>query len=87
MSFSSPDSAEEAEDFSETGLSNLLQRAAVSAGHAPLLGLKMSGQIPKEALKEFVLDKPYSSSGVWASRRQFRKRAGAGADCFWKYCV
>lgn len=38
---------------------------------------------------KFLLEKPYRlipPSGLWGSRRQFRKRGG-NADCFWKYCV
>ncbi|XP_056305710.1 urotensin 2, alpha [Danio aesculapii] len=93
--YTGPDSVEEAgavtmDDFSVSDLTDVLQRAA--AAHSPLLNrdsIKMSGQIPKDALKEFLLEKPYrlvSPSGLWGSRRQFRKRGG-GADCFWKYCV
>ncbi|NP_998013.2 urotensin 2, alpha precursor [Danio rerio] len=91
-----PDSVEEAggvsiDDFSVSDLTDVLQRAAAAA-HSPLLNrdsIKMSGQISKDALKEFLLEKPYRlvpPSGLLGSRRQFRKRGG-GADCFWKYCV
>ncbi|KAK7129081.1 hypothetical protein R3I94_017330 [Phoxinus phoxinus] len=94
--YSGPDSVESAgvfssDDFSVSDLNDLLQRAAV-VGYPPLLSresTKMSGQIPKEALREFLSEKPYGlipPSGLWGSRRQFRKRAG-NADCFWKYCV
>ncbi|XP_055044672.2 urotensin 2, alpha [Misgurnus anguillicaudatus] len=86
MTYSSPDSVEDAgvgtDDFID-----LLQRAAV--GHSPLLtrdSFKMSGQIP---LKEVLVEKPYRlmpAGSLWSSRRQFRKR-GSAADCFWKYCV
>ncbi|XP_051736134.1 urotensin 2, alpha [Ctenopharyngodon idella] len=96
MTYSGPDSVEEAgvvspDDFSVSDLNDLLQRAAV-VGYSPLLSresTKMSGQIPKEALREFLLEKPYRlipPSSLWGSRRQFRKRSGS-ADCFWKYCV
>ncbi|KAK2885469.1 hypothetical protein Q8A67_016306 [Cirrhinus molitorella] len=96
MTYSGPDSAEEAgvvspDDFSVSDLNDLLQRAAV-AGYSPLLNrenIKVPGQTPKEALRELLLEKTYRlipPSGLWGSRRQFRKR-GSSADCFWKYCV
>uniref|UniRef100_A0A8C1JJZ1 Prepro-urotensin II-alpha n=1 Tax=Cyprinus carpio TaxID=7962 RepID=A0A8C1JJZ1_CYPCA len=96
MTYSGPDSVEEAggvspDDFAVSDLNDLLQRAAV-VEYSPLLtreNIKVPGQIPKEALRELLLEKPYHlipPSGLWGSRRQFRKRGG-GADCFWKYCV
>ncbi|XP_059383036.1 urotensin 2, alpha [Carassius carassius] len=96
MTYSGPDSVEEAggvrpDDFSVSDLNDLLQRAAVLE-YSPLLSrenIKVPGQIPKEALRELLLEKPYRlipPSGLWGGRRQFRKRSG-GADCFWKYCV
>ncbi|XP_067303337.1 urotensin 2, alpha [Pseudorasbora parva] len=96
MTYSGPDSVEEAgvispDDFSVSDLNDLLQRAAV-IGYSPLLSresTKMSGQIPKDTLREFLLEKPHRlipPSGLWGSRRQFRKRGGS-SDCFWKYCV
>ncbi|KAI7794262.1 Prepro-urotensin II-alpha [Triplophysa rosa] len=95
MTYGSSDSVEEAgafspDDISVADLSDLLQRA--TAGHPSLLsreGIKTSGQIPKNALKEVLLEKPHRlmpASSLWSSRRQFRKR-GSSADCFWKYCV
>ncbi|XP_042569887.1 prepro-urotensin II-gamma [Cyprinus carpio] len=96
MTYSGPDSVEEAggvnpDDFSVSDLNEYLQRAAV-AGYSPLFSqenIKVPGQIPKEALRELLLEKPYRlipPRGLWGSRRQFRKRGG-GADCFWKYCI
>uniref|UniRef100_A0A8C2AV12 Urotensin 2, alpha n=1 Tax=Cyprinus carpio TaxID=7962 RepID=A0A8C2AV12_CYPCA len=79
------------DDFSVSDLNEHLQRAAV-AGYSPLFSqenIKVPGQIPKEALRELLLEKPYRlipPRGLWGSRRQFRKRGG-GADCFWKYCI
>ncbi|XP_051516928.1 urotensin 2, alpha [Myxocyprinus asiaticus] len=96
MAYAGLDSVEEAgavspDEFSIADLNDLLQRAA-GAAHSPLLSresLKVSEQIPKEALREVLLEKPYRlipPNGLIGTRRQFRKR-GSGADCFWKYCV
>ncbi|XP_052395927.1 prepro-urotensin II-gamma-like [Carassius gibelio] len=96
MTYSGPDSMEEAgrvspDDFFASDLNEHLHRVAVS-GYSQLLNqenIKVPGQIPREALRELLLEKPYRlipPSGLWGIRRQFRKRGG-GADCFWKYCV
>ncbi|XP_056589622.1 urotensin 2, alpha [Triplophysa dalaica] len=95
MTYGTSDSGEELgafspDDFSVADLNDLLQRA--TTGHPSLLtrdGIKTSGQIPRNALKEVLLEKPYRlmpAGSLWSSRRQFRKR-GSSADCFWKYCV
>ncbi|KAA0707216.1 Prepro-urotensin II-gamma [Triplophysa tibetana] len=95
MTYVNSDSVEEAgafgpDDFSVADLNDLLQRATV--GLPSLLsrdGIKTSGQVPRNALKEVLLEKPYRlmpASSLWSRRRQFRKR-GSSADCFWKYCV
>ncbi|XP_062871525.1 urotensin 2, alpha isoform X2 [Trichomycterus rosablanca] len=88
-----PDLTEEAEAVSpeELYLNSLLQRTA-GLDYSPLLSrddLKVSGQLPKAALKEVLLDKPghvTSLSQILGIKRPYRKR-GSGADCFWKYCV
>uniref|UniRef100_A0A672QPN7 Uncharacterized protein n=1 Tax=Sinocyclocheilus grahami TaxID=75366 RepID=A0A672QPN7_SINGR len=90
MTFSSPDSVEEAggvspDDFSVSDLNDLLQRVAV-AGYSPMLSqenIKVPG-LPKEHVNNAVFT--CIILGLWGSRRQFRTRGG-GADCFWKYCV
>ncbi len=50
--------------------------------------MQICEQQPSLSFK-LLLEKPYRlipPSGLWGSRRRFRKRGG-GADCFWKYCV
>ncbi|MCJ8741523.1 hypothetical protein PDJAM_G00071850 [Pangasius djambal] len=84
MSYPGPDSAEEAGAVGpeDLDLSSLLQRTAG-------LSLRVSGLLPKEALKEVLLEKPghlSSLSHILGIKRPYRKR-GNGADCFWKYCV
>ncbi|XP_053500219.1 urotensin 2, alpha [Ictalurus furcatus] len=91
MSYPGPDSAEEAVGPEDLDLSTLLQRTA-GLSYFPLHskdGLRVSGLLPKEALKEVLLEKPghlSSLSHILGIKRPYRKR-GNGADCFWKYCV
>ncbi|XP_076874558.1 urotensin 2, alpha [Brachyhypopomus gauderio] len=96
MLFSGPDSAEEAgiggpDELSVSDVNSLLQRPG-GLGYSPLFfrqGLKVTGPLPRETLKEVLLEKPghFSSlSYLLGIRRPYRRRA-SGADCFWKYCV
>ncbi|GAA6107186.1 urotensin 2, alpha [Tachysurus ichikawai] len=93
MSYPGIDSAEEAGAVvpEDLDLSSLLQRTA-GFSYSPLLskdGLRVSGLLPKEALKEVLLEKPghlSSLNHILGIKRPYRKR-GNGADCFWKYCV
>ncbi|KAM9445406.1 urotensin 2, alpha [Clarias gariepinus] len=93
MSYPGPDSVEEAEGVGpeDMDLNSLLQRTT-GLSYSPILskdGLRVSGLLPKEALKEVLLEKPgrlSSLSHILGIKRLYRKRAN-GADCFWKYCV
>ncbi|XP_060792968.1 urotensin 2, alpha [Neoarius graeffei] len=93
MSYPGPGSAEEAGAVGpeDLDLSSILQRTT-GLSYSPLLpkdGLRVSGLLPQEALKEVLLEKPghlSSLSHILGIKRPYRKR-GNGPDCFWKYCV
>ncbi|XP_030623628.1 urotensin 2, alpha [Chanos chanos] len=79
-----------AEDLSLTDLSDLLQTiTGLGYSTQPSKELSRDGQtglLPREVLREVLLEKPSQQSRPLGIRRQYRKR-GNGADCFWKYCV
>ncbi|KAJ8360574.1 hypothetical protein SKAU_G00170990 [Synaphobranchus kaupii] len=100
MSYSGPVSLEEGRPVSpdELSLSDqaYLSQRGTNLGYPSLLagevlsrdGLRPVGYLPREAVKEVLLEKhrlhPYIR--FLGQRRQDRKR-GSGSECFWKYCV
>ncbi|XP_061075148.1 prepro-urotensin II-beta-like [Conger conger] len=101
MSYTGPVSAEEGRLVSPEDLSlsdqAYLSQSGINLGYPSLLagemlsrdGLRPGGYLPREAVKEVLLEKqsrlrPFGR--FLGQRRQYRKR-GSGAECFWKYCV
>ncbi|XP_026873273.2 urotensin 2, alpha [Electrophorus electricus] len=97
MLYSRPGSLEEVgavgpDELSVSGINGLLLQRAAAPGFSPLLfrqGLTVTGPLPKEALKEVLLEKPSllsSTSHLLGIKRPYRRRASR-TECFWKYCV
>ncbi|XP_066546605.1 prepro-urotensin II-beta [Amia ocellicauda] len=97
MSYPGPVSGEEGraagpEDFGLSDQTYLSQGGPGGLGYPALLareGLRGTGYIPREAVKEVLMEKQGRMSPLsrfLGNRKQYRKR-GNTSECFWKYCV